>query len=795
MSRNYGGTMVANLFVKFGADTEEYQKKMRAAVTRMLFAAESLTQAGRILSTAVTAPMIAIGVASLKTAMEFEAAMTKMEALVGIPADTIARWKPVVQEMAGTVGKSAKELADALFFITSNGIQSDQALKVLEATAKASAIGLGETKDIAIAATSALNAFGEGAMTADESVAVLIGTVREGNLEAAELPAALSKLLPIAAALDVEFHEAGAGIAAMSRAGTSARLAAFGLRAIMLGLQAPTYRAAEAFERAELSAEQLRLEMKTNLWGAITRVTNAVGTNGVTLREMIPNIKAYAAMLQLTGKTAEANEKIFKNMSEVVGEDVDKAFNIGSQTMERKYTKALGNLSAAAIDVGNQMEPLVDNFLNLTRTIRSATSTYADSSDTVKGLGTSLAFVALTTGPLLYGLGSLARIMARFTGLSILLKLAWVQNAAGMMENVKASTQLGASMTRLGVSWKKAAGGMVLAFGVGWQVGKWLDKQIGITKFLNEELGHLGSSVDSVGEAFEENAEKMWDYTNANHALAMKIGEVDLAHQIAAARAAGNMREVSRLTAEVEKKANAYNAARIKVEGLTKAEEDELKAAQAITDAMEEQRIKEEERLKRLREGRDIMTSQEVIDKMGDITTEYHNHIDAGVSRNRVNKEMVEDTKEVVEWLREYGLAASQSFKDMVASMNETGNIENSEFYKMFNWYIPQAIDAMPGKVLTAMVEINGMVAENLQGGFGKGFEDGISEFDKHDERLQELLNLAWRGGFEGMGDAIREEVEQILDQEYYANVKPDPDVFNDAMHDLIDGNIPDTRG
>ena len=787
--------MVANLFVKFGADTEEYQKKMRAAVTRMLFSAESFTQAGRIMSTAITAPMIAIGIASLKTAMEFEAAMTKMEALVGIPAETLERWTPVVKEMAGTVGKSAKELADALFFITSNGIQSDQALKVLEATAKASAIGLGETKDIAIAATSALNAFGKGAMTADEAVAVLIGTVREGNLEAVELPAALSKLLPVAAALGVEFHEAVAGIAAMSRAGTSARLAAFGLRAIMIGLQSPTFRAAAAFERAGLSAEQLRLEMKTNLWGAITKVTNAVGKNGVTLREMIPNIKAYVAMLQLTGKTAEANEQIFKNMSEVVGEDVNKAFNVGADTMERKYTKALGNLSAAAIDVGNQMEPLVDDFLGLTRTIREGTSAYANSSDEVKGLGTSLAFVALTTGPVLYGIGSLARIMARFTGLSILFKLAWVRNAAGMMENVKASTELGRSMTVLGVSWKKAMGGIVVAFAAGWQVGKWLGEVTGLQKFLNEELNRLPSAVDSVGEAFEKNKEKMWDYTNASHRLAMKIGAVELAHKIADARAAGNMRLVSELTAEVEKQANAYNEARIKVEGKTKAQEADADAQQAIADAAEELRIAEDKRLKQLREGRDIMTSQEVIDAMGEIANEYQGHIDKGVSRNRVNKEMVEDTKEIVEWLREYGLAASQSFKEMVASMNETGDIENNEFYKMFNWYIPQAIDAMPGKVLESMLEINGVVKDNLAGGFDKGFSEGMDKWTAYDKNLQDQLNATWRGGFAGFGDAIRDEVNEILGQDYFVNVKPDPDVFNAAMHELIDGNIPDTRG
>ena len=110
MSRNYGGTMVANLFVKFGADTTEYQKKMRAAVTRMLFAAESLTQAGRIMSTAITAPMIAVGVASLKTAMEFEAAMNddlNVAGAMGEVFEMLKELNPLID--AGEVGQGDRD--------------------------------------------------------------------------------------------------------------------------------------------------------------------------------------------------------------------------------------------------------------------------------------------------------------------------------------------------------------------------------------------------------------------------------------------------------------------------------------------------------------------------------------------------------------------------------------------------------------------------------------------------------------------------------------------------------------
>ena len=124
--------------------------------------------------------------------------------------------------MATKTGRSANDAAEALFFITSAGLRGSEAMEVLEASLKAAAVGLGETKTVADLATSALNAYGSENLSATDATDVMVTAVREGKLEAGELAQSMGRVLPLASAMGVEFHEVGAAFAALSRTGTNA---------------------------------------------------------------------------------------------------------------------------------------------------------------------------------------------------------------------------------------------------------------------------------------------------------------------------------------------------------------------------------------------------------------------------------------------------------------------------------------------------------------------------------------------------------------------------------------------
>jgi len=206
------------------------------------------------LKVALGAALSAAAYQSVSMAKDFTKSMTQITALVGVAKDEVDEMGVAARRMATETGRSANEAAEALFFITSAGLRGADAMAVLEASLKASAVGLGETKTIADLATSALNAYGKENLSATDATDVLTASVREGKLEASALSAAMGQVLPVASNMGVQFHEVGAAFAAMSRTGTNAAEAATSLNAILAGLLKTTPDAEKALNELGLSS-------------------------------------------------------------------------------------------------------------------------------------------------------------------------------------------------------------------------------------------------------------------------------------------------------------------------------------------------------------------------------------------------------------------------------------------------------------------------------------------------------------------------------------------------------------
>src|SRR5438045_2884528 len=142
--------------------------------------------------------------------------MGQIAALTSTSSDAIAGLSKQVLELSTTLPQSPKELADALYFVSSSGFQGADAMNVLTASAKAAAAGLGDTKVIADTVTSVLNAYKLSAGDAAKVTDVLTTSVMEGKGEPAELAGALARVIPIAAAMGVNFEQVSASMATMT---------------------------------------------------------------------------------------------------------------------------------------------------------------------------------------------------------------------------------------------------------------------------------------------------------------------------------------------------------------------------------------------------------------------------------------------------------------------------------------------------------------------------------------------------------------------------------------------------
>ena len=121
------------------ADASKMKKTMAEAGKSMDAFSEKATATGKKLTRNVTAPLIAVGGLSIKAAADFEASMTKIQSLVGLSAETVQGFEQDVRRLAGTTAQAPKDLADAMFFITSAGLRGAAATETLEAAAKAAA--------------------------------------------------------------------------------------------------------------------------------------------------------------------------------------------------------------------------------------------------------------------------------------------------------------------------------------------------------------------------------------------------------------------------------------------------------------------------------------------------------------------------------------------------------------------------------------------------------------------------------------------------------------------------------
>lgn len=428
---------IGNLIATLGMDTTEFERKMIGASNRMASTGKQFQQVGKKMTMYLTLPLMGVGVGAFKMHKDFESSMSKIVGLVGIGKEVVEGWKSAVLDMAASVGISAGELAEALFFITSAGITGQEALNVLEIAAKAAASGLGETKAVADLLTSAILAYGSENLSAAQAADILTTAVREGKAEASEFAESLGKVLPLAVEMGVTFDQVGATIAAMTRTGTDANEASTALRGILSSMIKPSQQAEKALEGMGSSSAEFRKIIKEDgLIVALEKLRTLTGAYGEDMMaQVIPNIRALTGVLDLMGSNASDNIKIFDVLKNSTGA-LDHAFATASQTADFKYKQALTRSKTVMIQLGESVKSVFLPILEkLSGMLESLGNWFAGLSSTGKATVMTLVGLVAAIGPLAVGIGGLLRMTPLLTTGFLVLKGAVASFTKVMMAN------------------------------------------------------------------------------------------------------------------------------------------------------------------------------------------------------------------------------------------------------------------------------------------------------------------------------------------------------------------------
>lgn len=385
-----------------GANIKNFKKGLDSAQQRMQRFGRKMKRTGRSLTRSVTLPLAAAGGAALKMASDFESSMTRIETLVGLSRTQVQGMRSDVLALSRETARAPHELSEALFTVTSAGLRGAESMEVLERAAKASAIGLGETREIARATTAIIQAYGKENINAAQATDTLTAIVREGNLEASELAPVLGRVVGIASQLGISFSEVGASIATFTRLGVSAEEAVTGLRGTMNALLKPTAEGRKALEQVGMSFEELRRQAREEgLMSTLRGLIDAFDGNVEGLSRVIPRVRALASVMGTAGAQGEEYEQILNNIQDTTG-IVDEGFERVSETAQFKFNKALTALKTTAIELGAILLPLANDVLEF---VDKWISKFTDLSDETKRMGLVVAGILGASGPILTALG------------------------------------------------------------------------------------------------------------------------------------------------------------------------------------------------------------------------------------------------------------------------------------------------------------------------------------------------------------------------------------------------------
>ena len=321
---------------------------------------ENVKKGARAVGTAfiaMGAALTAVSVLTIKTFADFETKMATIEALVGIPAETLKAWEPAIKKIAIETGQSLGDIADGLFFITSAGLRGKEALEVTEAVSKAVTAGLGDFTTLAKIATGAMELFG---ITADDALDSVAKAIEIGKLDADKLGVSLQHILPLAKALGIPFDDILGLMASLSLAELTPEKSATGLAQALQLVINPSSQAKKALQDYGYSAGDLRdiLAGENGLVNFLLLLMEMTDGNIESLAQLFPGVEALIPVLAATGDNIDLTIRLQGEMENRTGK-LEQAFQVMADTLNVKFKQAVIGAQSLLIGMGDAMSESV----------------------------------------------------------------------------------------------------------------------------------------------------------------------------------------------------------------------------------------------------------------------------------------------------------------------------------------------------------------------------------------------------------------------------------------------------
>ena len=455
---------------------------------------------------AITGAIGGVFAASSKVGMEFEASMSKVQAVMGASAEELKSLEKAARDAGAKTTKSASEAANALEYMGLAGWsvkESQEALMPVLRLSEAASMDLGLTSDLVTDSMSSLgikmSEVGQSGL--NEYLDMVAKTSNSSNTSIQQLMEGLIVVGGTAKNLNIPMEELNAIMGVMANRGLKGTESATALNSVLINMTTGAGQAGKAMEALDLSA--------FNADGSFKGLGNVFAELRGKLEGMTDEQKNYY-LAMIGGKTqVDALQKILDGVGDEYEDlkgkivDSENALNTMADVMNDNSKGGIAQLKSALEEAGIAIyETLKPAIGWLTEKLQEAVNWFNGLSDSTKRNIVIFGAIALGIGGLLLVVGALLPIIA--SAISIFAALS----AAGITVGAVMTFINGTMLPIIAVIALIVAAVVALKWA-------WDNNFLGIRDLAADVMDFVKAKIESVKSTFESVKQKCAEFAES----------------------------------------------------------------------------------------------------------------------------------------------------------------------------------------------------------------------------------------------------------------------------------------
>lgn len=298
-----------------------------------------------------------------KSAANLEEAILKVSTITGQSGKALKDLEAQVISISNEFNKSAVDIGNSLFAISSAGFRGEESFTVLRAALTGAKAGFADVNTIANTIVRTMTAYSLSARRASDVSDILFNTVKRGIVQFEDLAGQLPRMTALAESAGLKLEELSGAIANLTRTQQLPQVA-IGLRQVFKSLISPTEQASDAIDELKISWDSATVS-NLGFYETLRRAAPAFLGNKKALRELVGDVNAVNTLLSLSKNILEE-----KDASKQLKADIDAMYQRGT---------AMVALAQVHLGFNEQLQRFYNLFINILRNIGQSLLPYISS--------------------------------------------------------------------------------------------------------------------------------------------------------------------------------------------------------------------------------------------------------------------------------------------------------------------------------------------------------------------------------------------------------------------------------